>query len=568
MELHEKLGSFYLGRGYDADAGEVTDRPTLYDARDLTTHAVCVGMTGSGKTGLCVSLLEEAAIDGVPAIAIDPKGDLGNLLLTFPALRAEDFRPWIDEREAQRKGMSVDDYAANRADLWRNGLAKWGQDGARIQRFRDAVDIAIYTPGSSAGLPLTVLRSFAAPPAELAADTEALRERVATSVSGLLALLDIDADPVRSREHILLSTILDRAWRAGRDMDVAAGTSATATPIATAPSPRPAVAAPADDGLLPQPPPLPAEIIQRYLPVTSSLHEGETLVYRPALAAIGRLHYVRTSAGVDDWVDVSMLADIDGDAPRDPWEDAETLARAEPALARQPDTRGRFTRVPAKAMRAASYRSWSKRFVDHLYRNREVTLLKCADLKRYSKPDEPEREFRIRLRDLLHERRDERVEKLRRKYASKITTLQDRIRRAEARVDREKAQYKQAGFQTAISLGTTVLGVLFGRKKASVGNVGRAATTARGAGRTSRERGDVGRAKENVEALGRRLADLESEVEEEVERVHEDHTVDDLDFEEITLRPTKSHTSVRTLALVWAPYRVGAGGIAEPLFEL
>ncbi len=215
MQNIEGLGSFYLGREYDLDARKPLDKPLLYDSKDLTTHAVCVGMTGSGKTGLCISLLEEAAIDGLPAIAIDPKGDLGNLLLTFPKLRPGDFRPWVDAGEATRKGMTADEYAEYTAKMWKDGLADWGEDGARIQRLRDAVDVSIYTPGSSAGLPLTVLRSFNAPPQEVIADADALRERISSAASGLLALLGIDADPIRSREHILISNIFDTAWRAG-----------------------------------------------------------------------------------------------------------------------------------------------------------------------------------------------------------------------------------------------------------------------------------------------------------------------------------------------------------------
>src|SRR5512134_806213 len=130
----EKLGLFYLGKRFDPDTGKVVDEPILYDSRDLVTHAVCVGMTGSGKTGLCVALIEEAAIDGVPVIAIDPKGDLGNLLLTFPGLLPEEFRPWIDEDEARRAGMTPEDYAAAQAAKWQQGLSDWGQDRARIER--------------------------------------------------------------------------------------------------------------------------------------------------------------------------------------------------------------------------------------------------------------------------------------------------------------------------------------------------------------------------------------------------------------------------------------------------
>jgi hypothetical protein len=169
---YEKLGLFYLGRPYDVGRGASKPGLTLYDSTDLTTHAVCVGMTGSGKTGLCLGLIEEAAIDGVPVLAIDPKGDLGNLLLTFPALSGADFRPWIDDDEAARQGLTPDEYATDRADAWRRGLHDWHQDASRIQRLRDAADFAIYTPGSNAGLPLSILRSFSAPPAEVLADIE------------------------------------------------------------------------------------------------------------------------------------------------------------------------------------------------------------------------------------------------------------------------------------------------------------------------------------------------------------------------------------------------------------
>ena len=218
---YEKLGAFYLGREWDAASGSPGGPALLYDSKDLCTHAVCVGMTGSGKTGLCVSLLEEAALDGIPALAIDPKGDIANLLLTFPELRAQDFRPWVDEGEATRKGHSADEYASVVARTWREGLAAWGEDGARIARLRSAADFAIYTPGSSAGRPLSVLRSFDAPAPGIREDDDARREKVRAAVSGLLALLGREADPIRSREHILLATLLDRAWLEGRHLDLA-----------------------------------------------------------------------------------------------------------------------------------------------------------------------------------------------------------------------------------------------------------------------------------------------------------------------------------------------------------
>ena len=220
---YEKLGQFYLGREYDLEKkSSVGGDLVLYDSKDLVTHAIVVGMTGSGKTGLCIDLIEEAAIDGVPTIAIDPKGDLTNLLLTFPDLRPEDFRPWINEEDAARKGVTPDEYAKQQADLWRKGLESWAQSGERIRRLRESADFAIYTPGSTAGIPVSIVRSFAAPPPQLREDTELFRERVSTTATSLLALVGIAADPIKSREHVLISTLLSAAWAEGKDLGLEA----------------------------------------------------------------------------------------------------------------------------------------------------------------------------------------------------------------------------------------------------------------------------------------------------------------------------------------------------------
>ncbi len=162
MEDFEKLGTFYLGREYDLSKKE-TGGLLLYDSKDLVTHGVCVGMTGSGKTGLCIGLLEEAALDGIPAIVIDPKGDLGDLLLTFPELKPADLQPWVNPEEAAKKELSPEDFAKQQAETWQKGLAEWGESGERIARLKAAADFTIYTPGSSAGMPVSILKSLSAP---------------------------------------------------------------------------------------------------------------------------------------------------------------------------------------------------------------------------------------------------------------------------------------------------------------------------------------------------------------------------------------------------------------------
>jgi hypothetical protein len=230
MSDYEKLGAFYLGKEYDLASRKRREGLLLYDSKDLTTHAVIIGMTGSGKTGLGIALLEEALIDNIPIIAIDPKGDLTNLVLNFPQLQAQDLRPWVNEQDALNAGLTPQQFAAKQADLWRKGLGGWGQDPARIARLKDAADFAVYTPGSSAGMPVSVLRSFAPPPSHVGQDTDLLRERIQTTATSLLALLGLEADPITSREHILVSNILESTWAAGKALDLAGLIRAIQTP--------------------------------------------------------------------------------------------------------------------------------------------------------------------------------------------------------------------------------------------------------------------------------------------------------------------------------------------------
>ncbi len=817
MQNFEKLGAFYLGKQYDMDGQTVLDDLLLYDAKDLMTHAVCVGMTGSGKTGLCVSLLEEAAIDGIPALAIDPKGDLGNLMLSFPALDSASFRPWIDEDEAARKGATPDQYAQQTAALWKKGLAEWGQTPERIARFRDAADLAIYTPGSSAGLSLSVLRSFDAPPAALVQDQDALAERIMAAVSGLLALLGIQADPIRSREHILLSNILDRAWRAGRSLDLATlireiqappfdrigvmdldtffpagdrmalsmslnnllaspgfaswmegepldvarmlwtpegkprisilsiahlpesqrmffvtlllneviawmrsqpGTTslrallymdevfgyfppqsnppsktpmltllkqarayglgvvlATQNPVdldykglsnagtwllgrlqterdkarvieglegasassgakfdrqkieatlaglksrvflmnnvhddepvlfhtrwalsylrgpltrtqiqtlmadrraAATPAPAPRVpaaaaapasaAAPAAAAAAPPPerPAVPPGVPECFLPATAG---SGSILYRPALLGTAQLHFVQAKTNVDQWTKIAMLASLGDDVAPDPWEESKRI-EGELRVLPEGEPGARFSSLPAGALREKSYDQWAKKLKHGLYRTQTLTLWSCAALKEVSSPGESEGEFRVRLSQAVRERRDLEVEKLRKRYAPKLARLQERIRKAQERVDREKSQYGQQKMQTAISVGATVLGALFGRKVASVGTVGRATTAMRGAGRAARERDDIARAQEDVQALQQKLTELEQQFQEEVNQVQDSADPTLLELDPIKIRPRKADITIGRVSLAWIPWRVGADGFAEPAFPV
>ena len=213
------MRNFYLGRLFDSPSGKTTDQSYLYNPDHLTTHGVIVGMTGSGKTGLCLDLMEEAALQQIPSLMIDPKGDITNLLLHFPDLLATDFQPWINEVEAQRAGKTAEQAATETAESWRNGLAQWGIEPSRIQQLKESVQYTIYTPGSDSGRPISILASLAAPAIDWESNKELLRERIGGTVTALLGLVGrTDIDPVRDREHILLANIFEHAWSQGKDL--------------------------------------------------------------------------------------------------------------------------------------------------------------------------------------------------------------------------------------------------------------------------------------------------------------------------------------------------------------
>jgi hypothetical protein len=782
LPVYEKLGSFYLGRTYDAATSADTKDLLLYDSRDLTTHAVCVGMTGSGKTGLCLALLEEAAIDGVPAIVIDPKGDLGNLKLTFPNLAPGDFRPWVDPGEAARKGLDPDAYAASTSENWKKGLADWEQDGARIQRFRDAVDVEIYTPGSTAGTPLSVLRSFDAPPPELRDDTTALRDRISSAVSGLLGLLGIDADPLRSREHILLATIFDQAWAAGTSLDIAAliqsiqkpsftkvgvfdlesffpakdrlglamsinnllaapgfatwmegepmdvqrllytpagkprvaivsiahlndaermfvvtlllnevvawmrrqsGTSSLRAllymdeifgyfpPSAMPPSKIPLLTLmkqarafglgvvlstqnPVDldykglsnagtwfigrlqterdkarviDGLLSggdgsldkaalEPlianlgnrvflmrnvhddapvlfrtrwalsylkGPMTLQEIGRLKPVASSasqavaaaapsarvtpaaaqkpmvpagiteyhLSGGAGGTYRPFVAATVRTHFVDTKWGLDAWETHSYLAPLLDDESGPDWTQATVSADLKDRLQTAAPAGATYADAPAAVLRPQNYVAWSKQLGEYVYQTAKLDVFSCPLLKITSAPGGSEGDFRAHISLALREKRDAEIEKLRKKYAPRLAALTEQVRRNEERVEREKSQVTDQTMQTAISIGTTLLGALLGRKALSSTNVGRAGSAVRSAGRVAREKADVGRAQEGVEAKSQQLADLQNELELEIGKLQGELDPSVIEIETVSVKVRKADTSVTPAALVW-----------------
>ncbi len=218
QEIYEKLGLFYLGKDVDKTTMEATEALTLLKNKNFTTHAAIIGMTGSGKTGLGVSIIEEAAIDNIPSIIIDPKGDMGDLCLADATFSAKNFEAWVAD-EARAKETDVNEYAVKISTMWKEGIESWGQSSERVEKFQN-VKKTIYTPGSSAGVAINIMSSLEAPPAEIMEDSDTFSAYLKSTTVSLLSLVGIVADPLDSKEYILLAQILTKGWLADEDMSI------------------------------------------------------------------------------------------------------------------------------------------------------------------------------------------------------------------------------------------------------------------------------------------------------------------------------------------------------------
>lgn len=788
MEDFEKLGQFYLGRHHDLSTGRLTENLVMYDAKDLVTHGVCVGMTGSGKTGLCLALLEEAAIDNIPALVIDPKGDMANLLLTFPNLSAAEFLPWVNADDAARANQSVEQFAAGQAETWKNGLAQWGQDARRIQKLRASADFAVYTPGSTAGTPVSVLNSFACPAAAILEDREATADLITSATSGLLGLIGVTADPISSREHILISNIIQHNWKQGQDTDIASlirsiqtppfervgafvtdsffpakeryelalklnnllaapgfggwlegepldvarflhtsegrprisifsiahlsdaermffvtlllnqvvawmrtqpGTASLRAlvymdevagylpPVADPPSKKPLMllfkqarafgvgvllatqnpvdldykalsnagtwfvgrlqtpqdierlvkgmgggageseedlrktiaalgkrvflmknihenalevfqtrwclsylggpltlaqikaltadrkaataaiaasagqmpAAPVSDSVIAGRPSLPPQISEFFLPLRGAKPVGALPLYKPVICALGDVHFAEGQTRRQ-----AYMADIGSEILSLNWDQAQPGTFDENQLEKEAEAQAEFASLASAASKPENYKLWSRDFADFLYRTARIDKYRSPEFKVDSNPGESESDFRIRVSQFTREKRDRMMEALRNKYGPKIALLEDRMRRAEQRVEKEKTDVRQAGIQTAISLGATLLGAFMGRKTFSAGTIGRASSTMRTGMRTVKERTDIAAASENLDVLRQQKQDLESEFNAEMRALEGSTDPAKQAIDTVAERPKKADVAVRLVALVWCPY--------------
>ena len=287
----------------------------------------------------------------------------------------------------------------------------------------------------------------------------------------------------------------------------------------------------------------------------------DRIVYRPALFGRGRLHFVRASYKVDQWTEMSFLSTVKGgEMPDEIWENAERLTE-KLDLTRAPLEGAEFAKPVGDLQKSKNYTTWKKEFKEFLYRGQEVTIWKCEDLKKYSDPGETLGNFKVRLEQLVSENRDDEVEDLRKKYGKKFATLRTRIRKAEDKVEVEEAQYKQSRMSSYLSVGSTIMGALLGRR--STRNT---ATSVRSFGRSSKEKDDIGRAKDNLEELQIQFEDLEREFNDEVAELEDKMSVENLEYSELSLPPRKSDISVEDFAICWLPSRVDSTGIEEPIY--
>ncbi len=807
---YEKLGLFYLGKQIDPATRARTEVPVLYDSADLVTHGVIVGMTGSGKTGLGIDLIEEAAIDGIPVLAIDPKGDLANLLLTFPSLSGPEFAPWVNQDEARAAGQSPEAYGQAEAERWTKGLAEWGQDAARVGRLKAAADFVVYTPGSTTGRPISIMQSFKVPPAAVLDDPDLLGDQVATSASSVLTLAGVDAEPLRSREHILVSTLFAESWKAGRDLDLASlisavqnppiakvgvmdvesffpsrdrfalamqlnqllaapnfaawqqgdplsldallysaegkprvavisiahlddhermffvslllnqlvgwmraqrGTSSLRAlvyfdeiygflpPVANPPSKAPllkllkqarafgvgltlatqnpvdldykalsncgtwmlgrlqterdkarvldglegvaassgegfdrasidqllsslgkrifllhnvhekrptlfetrwtmsylrgpmgrdeikrlgagsggaagpttadssmasaspsAAAAPGSGsagGAPPHSASVPPGARESRLPVIDPSikqfflpgEEGDAL--EPSLLGVARISYTDARLGIDEVREVAVVTPIADGAVAVDWDHAEPADFEVRQLQQTPPGGVTFGALPAAAAKPRSYATWEKDFARWASSSQSIEVFRSGRTKLSSAPDESERDFRIRLQQALREGRDQALAKAREKHAARLRTAEDKLRRAEAAVERENQQASESKVSAAVSFGATVLGALLGRKAVSASTLGRATTAAKSMGRVSRESGDVARATSTVATLEQQLADVQAALEADLQAVQAEWDPQAEELERVVVKPKRGSVSVQLVGLVW-----------------
>jgi hypothetical protein len=760
-------------------------------------------MTGSGKTGLCLDLIEEAAIDHIPVIAIDPKGDISNLLLNFPAMSEAEFLPWINEDDARRQGLSPQQFAANQAQLWRNGLKDSLQSIDRVKLLSDSAEFLIYTPGSTAGMPISILNSLDAPPYPKEGFEDQFTEKVNQTVSSLLTLLGENIDPLKSEAHILVSNILEKSWQEGKSLTIAAlieriqkppfdyigaldiesffpakkrfelamsfnnllaapafqawqkgealdfskllynergkprvlifsiahlsdnermffvtlalnqliawmrsqsGTSSLRTifymdeifgyfpPVANPPSKQPFLTllkqarayglglvlasqnpvdldykglanagtwligrlqterdklrvieglegAAAESGakfdrqtiertlaglasrvflmnnvhregpvifksrwslsylsgpltrdqikrlmdpvklkqqgneisasqsgaskssltgeLTGERPTLSPAVEQFFAPANLAVSGSDQLLYQPRLLASIGARFLDAKAKLDCLEQRTFLAPFKEEALEIDWNDALRSKLDISTLTKQPVAAARFAKLPLAATKPENYKVWNKQLINWLAASQRTYLLKSEELGEFSRPNESERDFRIRLAQAMNEERDDAIAQLRKKFATRLAAIETREANAQARLQGAIGQAKEQQMESAISLGTTVLGAILSRR-VSASTIHKAGSAVKSASKSSAKRTEVLNHEETLASIQREKQALEAEIASEIQTIRNKYDAQAVHFETVNFPLKKSQISLQLFGLIWLPYVLSA----------
>ena len=774
-KIYEKLGLFYLGKKSDDDSY------MLYKSKDLTTHAAIIGMTGSGKTGLGIDIIEEALIDNIPAIVIDPKGDMGDLCLAFEDLEPKDFEPWIDSNEALAKGMNKKELAKKVATTWEKGIKSFDQDKQRVKEFAKVKKV-IYTPGSSAGVPVNILGSFKAPSKEIIEDQDTFSSTINTTVSSLLSLIDIDSDPLTSKEHILISNILNFFWQQEEDLDIEKlialiiqppfkkvgilqlksfypqkermklamklnniissvkfstwisgepldiqnmlyddnakakisifsishlndnermffvtlllnafigwmrqqrGSSTLRTllymdeifgffpPTKNPPSKEPmmlllkqarafgvgvvlstqnpvdidykglsnigswfigklqtdqdikkvldplasksdkskdeikklvASLKPRhfllknihedsmvefytrwvlsylkgplkkedikklmedykkdtylenkDEKILPQ---KKSSAISSSKPIVSSdikeyfcdTNINAQTPFYPLVYALANVTIYDAKRGIDINNKLSLKLELNEDTKEICWDQAyeEELFRQTPY-----NPKATYAKLPPLVSEQKSLKNFSISLADYLYRNKKIEIFYQKDLKLESSLNQSKKDFIITIQNELRDRKEQQLQKLKQKYEKNYTRLQNRIEKAQIKVEKEKSDVTSKTTETFIDIGLTIFSALFGRKKISRTTISRGASSIKKGREIFNEKDDVLRAEALLKSTQEEVEELEKDFKEEVEKLEQSFSVDNYPISIKLIKPRRRDISINDIALLW-----------------
>ncbi len=770
--IFEKMGLFYLGKESKADTLE------LYKSKHLTTHAAIIGMTGSGKTGLGIGIIEEAAIDNIPSIIIDPKGDMGNLCLDFPNMQASDFKPYIDPVAAQNKNLNIDEMAQKTATMWKEGIESFGQDLSRVKKLA-TVSKTIYTPGSSAGVSVNILGSFNAPNAEILEDSDIFASLINSTTTSLLSLIGIDSNPISSKEHLLISNIFNFYWTKGKSLSLEdligyiasppfkkigvlnlktfypqsdrmklamllnniissitfsswikgealdiqnmlydengkakisifsishlndnermffvtillnayinwmraqRGSSILKSilymdeifgffpPTKNPPSKEPMLLLlkqarafgtgvilstqnPVDidykglsnigtwfigklqtkqdinkvlDGVAAKSNlskneiskeiatlkerhfflknvhveqtsefytrwvlsylkgPMSKNDIKRLMkdkkeslkedidlttPKTAkntnkkmilsdaikeyfndtNINSGEP--FYPYMYGVVELRFYNLKRDIDTAEKLYLKLELRDDLTSIDW--SQSIEEEKPEFTSKPNNNASYAPLPSIITNARNLNSWEKELSNFIYNTKRLKLYSCKALKMESNLGQSRQDFILEVQDVLNQKRDEKIEKIKSQFQNRYDRLEDKLQRLIFRLEKEEAEVKSKTTDTFISIGMTVLGAIFGRKAISTSTINRGASAIRKGKGILKEKNDVKNTQLLIDNVNEDMKQLEYDLNDEIKKIEETLDISNYEIGDIAIKPRRSDVSIKDIAILW-----------------